>query len=121
ENGSPEEGIPGDVIGVLKSWKPPQATDPVGMFSGEDKEFWVGLLLKDSIYRYDAQSPAWFGRKIAERLGLDLKKVKHLKMASSILDELVENGTFRLRERRDQNGRVRKGVEAGKAQAWGCE
>jgi hypothetical protein len=64
-------------------------------------------------YRYDARSPNWFGFKIAERLGADRKDPKQMKVVAAILDDLIEEGTLQIKEKKDEERKTRKFVVPG--------
>ena len=116
DNGSEAEGLAGDSVGVLERWDPPKDSDLVRQATHEDRQYWLGVLQYGE-YRYDARSPDWLGLKIAERLGANQKDPKQMKVVAAILDDLIEEGTLRIEERKDEHRKVRQfivpGVEAG--------
>ena len=111
-NGSEDEGVQGDIVAVLKRWYPPKEGDLVRAPTYEDRQFLVGALQYGE-YRYDARSPDWFGFKIAERLGADKKDPRQMKVVTAILDDLIEEGTFKIEEKRDDKRRPRQFVVPG--------
>jgi len=102
----------GDIVAVLKRWYPPKEGDLVRAPTYEDRQFLVGALQYGE-YRYDARSPDWFGFKIAERLGADKKDPRQMKVVTAILDDLIEEGTFKIEEKRDDKRRPRQFVVPG--------
>jgi hypothetical protein len=78
----------------------------------EDRQYWLGAL-KYGEYRYDSRSPDWFGFKIAERLGADRKDPKQMKVVAAILDDLIEEGTFKVEQRKDKQHKPREFVVPG--------
>jgi len=112
-NGNPQEGVPGETVGVVEAWTPPSPVEPRGMYSSEDKKFWLDLVTKDGRYRYHRSSGDWFGHQIIKRLGMDPKNTKHEKITAAILEDLIGEGFFRKEERPDRNGRMRMFVSPG--------
>ena len=78
----------------------------------EDRQFLVGALQYGE-YRHDPRSPQWFGFKIAERLGADKKDPRQMKVVAAILDDLIEEGTFKVEERKDEQRKTRQFVVPG--------
>jgi hypothetical protein len=104
--------MPGDTVAVLDKWEPPKDSDVVRTPTHEDRTFLVGSLQYGE-YRYDARSPNWFGFKIAERLGADRKDPKQMKVVAAILDDLIEEGTLQIKEKKDEERKTRKFVVPG--------
>jgi hypothetical protein len=112
DNGSEEEGLSGDSVGVLERWDPPKDSDLVRQITHEDRKYWLAALQYGE-YRYDARSPDWFGFKIAERLGANQKDPKQMKVVAAILDDLIEEGTLAVAEKKDEKRRPRQFVVPG--------
>ena len=112
DNGSEEEGIAGDSVGVLRRWDPPKDSELVRQPTYEDRQHLLGALQYGE-YRYDPRSPEWFGFKIADRLGADKKEPRQMKVVAAILDDLIEEGTFKIEERRDKERKLREFVVPG--------
>jgi hypothetical protein len=112
DNGSEEEGIAGDSVGVLERWTPPEAKDAVGLPTHEDREHWLSVLQYGE-YRYDRRAENWFGYKIADRLGVGKDDLKRMKAVAAVLDDLIEEGTLKIETRKDQQRKVRQFVVPG--------
>jgi hypothetical protein len=112
DNGSVEEGIPGDTVAVLNRWDPPKDSDLVRQPTSDDRTYWLHVL-KYGEHRYDARSPDWFGFKIAERLGADKKDPRQMKVVTAILDDMIEEGTFKIEAKRDEKRMLKKFVAPG--------
>jgi hypothetical protein len=112
DNGSEAEALAGDSVGVLERWDPPKDSDLVRQATPQDRQYWLGVLQYGE-YRYDARSPEWFGLKIAERLGANQKDPKQMKVVAAILDDLIEEGTLQIEERRDEHRKVRQFIVPG--------
>jgi hypothetical protein len=112
DNGSEDEGVAGDTVAVLERWTPPQDSDLVRQPTYEDRKYWLGALQYGE-YRYDSRSPDWFGFKIADRLGADRNDPKQMKVVAAILDDLIEEGTFKIESRKDARRMLREFVVPG--------
>jgi hypothetical protein len=112
DNGVPEDGIAGDTVAILDKWEPPKDSDLVRTPTHEDRVFLVGALQYGE-YRYDTRSPNWFGLKIAERLGADKKDLKQMKVVAAILDDLIEDGTLQVKEKKDEHHKMRQFIVPG--------
>jgi hypothetical protein len=112
DNCNEAEGLAGDSVGVLERWEPPKDGDAVRQPTYEDRQHWLNVLQYGE-HRYDSRSPEWFGFKIAERLGADKKDAKQMKVVTAILDDLIEEGTFKVVSRKDAARRDREYVVPG--------
>lgn len=93
-NGVPEEGIPGENVGVVTKWEPPSPLDPLTLYTLDDKKFWYELA-KNGGHRYDQRALDWFGHKIAERLRLKARtNSEHKRRAAAVLEALIEEGVL---------------------------
>jgi hypothetical protein len=107
-----EEGVAGDTVAVLQRWDPPKDSELVRQPTYEDRQYWLGALQYGE-YRYDSRSPDWFGFKIADRLGADKNEPRQMKVVTAILDDLIEEGTFKVVEKKDAKRMLREFVVPG--------
>jgi hypothetical protein len=112
DNGNADEGIDGDSVGVLERWDPPNAQDAVRLPTYEDRQHWLSVLQYDE-YRYDRRAQNWFGYKIADRLGVDKGDLKRIQAVMAVLDDLIEEGTFKIETRKDEQRKLRQFVVPG--------
>jgi hypothetical protein len=115
-NGDEEGDIPPDEVGVLTLWDAPQQ----GSFlTEEDRAHFQVLVTSDPTYRADARAKKWIGGAIAQRLKLSLGTKLGKKRARRVLDLLVEEGIWTLKDGLDQEGHTRSFVVSGPVPAEG--
>ena len=113
-NGVPEQDIPGESVGVVTRWEPPNALDPLTLYTLDDKKFWYELA-KNHDHRYDQRAQEWFGYKIAERLRLRARTHPEQKrQAAAILEALIEEGVLNLESATGDGGKKVMWVVPGK-------
>jgi hypothetical protein len=112
DNGSAEEGIEGDSVGVLERWDPPEAKNAVRLPTYDDRQYWLNVLQYGE-YRYDRRADTWFGYKIADRLGVSKDDPKRMQAVAAVLDDLIEEGTLKVETRRDERRMLRQFVVPG--------
>jgi AAA domain/Bifunctional DNA primase/polymerase, N-terminal len=109
-NGDPETGAPGDEVGVLAAWTPPDVTD---ILTDEDRLYFYTLVTGDPTYRTDARAAKWFGKVIAERLGFNLEKKGGRKRVEAVFGCLLDEGVLAIVERHDEQRRLREFIGPG--------
>jgi hypothetical protein len=109
-NGDPEHEIPGDEIGVLSAWEPP---DMEVKITDDDRNYFHTLVRGDTTYRENKLAKNWFGNPIASRFGLNLDNKVDKKRAEGILHTLVAEGVLAIAELEDEKGTKRNFVTAG--------
>ena len=97
---------------MLERWTPPEAENAVRLPTHDDRQFWLNALQYGE-YRYDRRSPEWFGYKIADRLGVNKDDAKRMQAVMAVLDDLIDEGTFRIETRKDEQRRPRQFVVPG--------
>jgi hypothetical protein len=95
-NGDPENGIPGDDVGVLTSWEPPSLDVEI---SDEDRRWIVELVTANSMLAEDAQARDWIGHPVAAHLSLDPGNKVDRGRLKRLIQKLVSRGTLRVVER----------------------
>ena len=105
---------PGDQVQAIEAWDYPQPFDNV---TADDMR-WMRETVRRQDYRYNAQSPDWVGRPLADRLGLDADDDGDRKRLITILKTWVANGALALEIRKDETRRDRQFVIPG---AWNEE
>jgi hypothetical protein len=105
---------PGDQVQAIEAWDYPQPFDNV---TADDMR-WMRETVRHQDYRYNAQSPDWVGRPLADRLGLDADDDGDRKRLIAILKTWLANGALALEIRKDETRRDRQFVIPG---AWNEE
>jgi hypothetical protein len=95
-NGDPEKGIPGDDVGVLLSWEPPNLDVVIG---DEDRQWIVDLVTANSMLAEDAQAKDWIGKPLGAYLDLDPDNKVDRGRLKRLIKKLVDRGTLRVVER----------------------
>jgi hypothetical protein len=113
DNGDPNEDIPGDNVGVITRWDPPDMRIAMG---GVDKAAIQTKVGEDPECREDIRSKSWVGNIIAQRFGLDPAKAGERRRIQAAIHELLREGTLALEERLDEARRPRKYVIPGARQ-----
>jgi hypothetical protein len=109
-NGDPENDIPGDDIGVLSTWEPP---DMEIRITDDDRTYFHTLVRGDPTYRENKLAKNWIGIPIASRFGLNLDNRVDKKRAEGIFQSLVTEGVLAIVELEDEKGTKRNFVTAG--------
>jgi AAA domain len=103
-NGDPEQDIPGDDVGVLTAWEPPNLDVSI---TDDDRRWVVDLVTANPMLQEDYRAKNWIGRLLGPRLGLDPdNKVDRFRI-SGVVKKMIEGGTLKLVERPDQKGKKR--------------
>jgi hypothetical protein len=104
-NGNPEEDIPGDDVGVLSTWVPPELDVPIN----NDLRQWVRTLVTaNPLLRQDAQAKNWVGKPLGAQLGLSPENRIDRARVKRVVAKLIEEGTLRVVERLDEKGRQQR-------------
>jgi AAA domain len=106
ENGPPGQS---DLVGVVVSWKWPDALDGV---SARDL-FAIQKRISQGEWRESSQSPEWAGKAVAEVLDLDLSRAPPLGRVKSLLKTWIGSGALEVVERPDASRQKRKFIEVG--------
>jgi hypothetical protein len=118
KNARPDEGKDNEDVGVVDSWTPPEAQDPLAMYGPSEKEHWRELAANNPNYGYHANSRQWFGDEIAKSLKLDMvgkRAKKNKKIVTAILDDLIEEGVLQVVNRRGEDRHDHQYVSPGNA------
>ena len=89
----------GDDVQVVTGWDYPQPFDDV---TTADMH-WARAAARSWIYRSDPRSESWFGRALAERMGLDPNKPGGRKRIATIIKTWISNGVLAVEKRKDEN------------------
>nr|WP_244959047.1 AAA family ATPase [Novosphingobium marinum] len=111
--GNGTEDCPGDNVGVLVPWSPPDPFDDVTIEHLRTVQRRVGSAHE---WRESPQSPHWIGNLVAEVIGLDLEEAADKAKVKSIAKEWIKAGALRVEEGPDQNRQARKFVVSGEAE-----
>src|SRR5262249_55006756 len=109
-NGDPEAGIPGDSVGVLEGWEPPNTRV---VLTDDDRTYFRTLIMGNANYRDDIRSKQWFGIAIARRLSLDLDTKIGRTRAKNVLASLIERRDLAIEERLDERRHPRNFIVVG--------
>jgi hypothetical protein len=104
-NGNPEEDIPGDDVGVLSAWVPPDLDVPI---TNELRQWVRTLVTANPLLRQDAQAKNWVGKPLGAQLGLSPENKIDRAKIKRVVAKLVEEGTLRVVERLDEKGRQQR-------------
>jgi hypothetical protein len=94
---------PGDQVQAVESWDYPQPFDDV---SADDMR-WAREAVRQGDYRADSRSPDWFGRALAERLGIDPDDPGDRRKLNAVIGEWRRKGVLAVDTRKDENRRDR--------------
>lgn len=102
---------PGDSIGVVVPWSPPDA------FEGVTTEhlYRVQCAIEEGKFRENRQATDWVGHAVAQVMGWSADKEKKGDRAriAKVLQQWIANGALQVVEGPDTKGNVRKWVEVG--------
>ena len=101
----------GDSIGVATPWRAPDPFDDVR----PDDLRRVESRIDERGWRESPQAADWFGKLVAEELGLDLDTKLGKAKVRSIIRTWIGNGAFKVEERQDGRRETRKFIVLGKA------
>jgi hypothetical protein len=102
KNDDPENDIPGDNVGVLVKWDPPDLRIPMG---AADRAAIKAAVAADPEYREDSRAKHWVGNIVARRFNLDLDKTHDKRRVQATVWELLRNGTLARKEELDKQRR----------------
>jgi hypothetical protein len=116
--------IPGDSVGVVIPWTWP---DRSGALTADDV-----CAIQEAIaggeWRASAQAKTWAGHAVADVLDLDLSEPEARASAKAILKSLIEDGSLKSVDRRDDTRKVRAFIMVGKkvnelrkSENWGAK
>jgi hypothetical protein len=109
-NGDPEHDVPGDDVGVLSTWEPPDMEIKI---TDDDRNYFHTLVRGEPTYRENKLAKNWIGIPIASRFGLNLDNKVDKRRAESIVHGLIAEGVFAIVELDDGKGNKRNFVAAG--------
>jgi len=115
-NGDPQAEIPGDSVGVLEGWDPPNTKV---VLTDDDRVYFRTLVAGNPTYRDDVRSKEWIGIPIARRLSIDLDTKIGRTRAKNVLASLLERRDLAIEERQDGQRHVRRYVVAGDRRGGG--
>lgn len=104
-------GEPGDNIGVVTRWTPP---DTFAGVSTDDLHR-VQAIVAGGEWRKDHQSQAWVGHAVADALELDGNKPTDRARIRAMLKEWIGNGVLREEVRKDSNRQPRPFIVVGRS------
>ena len=110
KNDDPENDLPGDNVGVLVKWDPPDMRIPMG---AADKAAIRAAVALDPECREDSRAKHWVGNIVAQRFNLDLEKAHDKRRVQATVWELLRNGTLARKEELDKQRRPRTFVIVG--------
>jgi hypothetical protein len=114
-NGNPEQDIPGDDVGVLSAWVPPDLDVPI---TDELRQWVRALVTANPLLRQDAQAKNWVGKPLGAQLGLNPENKIDRAKIKRVVAKLVEEGTLRVVERLDEKGRQQRNFPGGVCNLW---
>jgi hypothetical protein len=109
-NGDAEKGLPGDDVGVLTSWEPPDLNIVV---TDEDRAFVRTLVAANPNLREDHQAKDWVGRLLAVHLNLNVDDKVDKARVKRVIQRMVDEGTLKVVKRADEKGRGKGYMAAG--------
>ena len=107
-----DEDNPGDNVGVITRWDPPNLHI---LMSAADKTA-IQNAVADARCREDIRSPDWVGIKIATRCGLDHKNLRDRERLKIAIRDLMKEGALAKEELADKKGELRTYVVPGAKQ-----
>jgi len=110
DNGDAENDIPGDNVGVLTKWNPPDLRIPMGP---ADRAAIQASVAADSECREDARAEHWVGKIIAQRFNLDPAHAHDKRRIQATIWELLQDGTLARKEGVDKQRKPRTFIVAG--------
>jgi hypothetical protein len=109
-NGNPAAEIPGDSVGVVESWDPPD-TKPI--ITDDDRAYFRTLVAGDPNFRDDIRSKQWIGTPIAARLGINPDTKLGKARIKNALKQLLEERVVAIQERSDGHRETKKFIVPG--------
>jgi AAA domain/Bifunctional DNA primase/polymerase, N-terminal len=100
-NGDPERDIPGDDIGVLSTWEPPDMEIKI---TDDDRNYFHTLVRGEPTYRENKLAKNWIGIPIAHRFGLNLDNKVDKRRAEDTFMTLIKEGVLAVAEGEDGKG-----------------
>ena len=111
DNGDEEAGEPGDDVGVMTRWDPP---DLRIVLSDADRKHFQTVIAANPEWRADNRADKWVGHLIAHRFGLDADSPPDRRRIMATWRQLVQEGTLAVEERLDDKRRARDFVVPGR-------
>lgn len=102
--------IPGDEVGAVESWSPPNALEGV---TNTDLAR-VQDVVAGGDWRENIQARDWVGKAIADALGLDLSDTADKARARELARRWIADGSLKVVQRKDAKSELRPFVEVGK-------
>ena len=102
--------IPGDNVGAVESWSPPNAFE--GVTDADLAK--VQDIVAEGDWRENIQARYWVGKAIADALGLDLSDTADKARAKELAKRWIADGSLKVVQRKDAKSELRPFVEVGK-------
>jgi hypothetical protein len=109
-NGSSPLDPAGDVVGVVESWKWPDAFAEVSLDDAKEVQRRIG----EGEWRADYRSNVWAGKAVAEVLCRDLSEPAARASVRTLLKTWIRTGALREVTRKDEQRKPRRFIEIGK-------
>ena len=110
DNGDTNDDIPGDNVGVITRWDPPDLRIAMGP---ADKAAIQNTVACNPECREDIRSKNWVGKIIGRRFGLDPDKASDRRRIQAAIHELLKEGTLAPEDRFDNKGMARAYIVPG--------
>jgi hypothetical protein len=105
-----DEDEPGDDVGVITRWEPPDMRVPL---TDADRDHFRSVVQKANHWRADPRADKWFGHIIAYRFGLDIDKPADRRRITAAWQQLLKERVLGVEERLDEKSRPREFVVPG--------
>ena len=101
-NGDEEQGIPGDDVGVLTAWEPPDLSIAL---TDDIRSFARNLVLANTNLRENEQSKDWIGKPLATHMNLDPSDKLDRTRLKTVIRQLIAERVLQTERRGTEKGR----------------